>query len=355
MSKIMIIIYLVLITIFTTMSNAVVCNNLPNLQIKLIKDFNKNYQDYIDYSDCLLSLNKIDKNFTLSIKLINTMIKKYGEDSIHVQIAYLLLGRHYLFINRTQVADELLSFVEETKENERYEKKPHLNQVLLYLKGRVHEDNKAYEKAIQLYQKALILNKNIKDEYNLSKLKILNRLADTFIEFSKPNEALTYISQATQLELKLKQNRGKDATIDTIMIYAKLYENNKNYVKAASILYDEIETHLKDKDKDLYFPKMLELLTQYSWNTLRLQQYTPTIFSAKLSLDIQNKLNINNSPFAVANYFCMGFSEKYLKHNNKAKEYLKKSLNILTKIKMNNEEKNNYIKNINTLLLELDK
>jgi tetratricopeptide (TPR) repeat protein len=334
----------------TTCDNSVEFNSFDTK--KIIHNFNQDFQQYIDISDCLLVLNRIDKNFTLSINLIKTMINKYGEDSIYTKISYLLLARHYMAIQKFDIANEFLSLTVQSIENTKYEKEPYLNQILFYLEAGIYENKKEYEQAILRYKKALDLSQNVKDKNHLFEIEILNRLAGSYIKISKLNKALTYLDKASKIEVTLTKNIGRDEKIDTALLFAKLYEKNKDYLNATNILFGEIDIYMKNNN--IYFSKMVELLTQYSWDTIQLQQYIPTIFSAQLSLDIQKKLGMQNTSFEIANYFCLGFSEKELKHKNKAKKYLKKSLETLEKVRMDGIEKEIYYEKINILIADIN-
>lgn len=300
------------------------------------KDINQKIYNSIEYSDCLVTYNKIDKDFHFIISLINLGIEKYGIDSLYTNFCYLLLARHYLIIGKVEETNDLLLFIRENGENSMDKAEPQLLQNIYFLEGWIYEFKEEYEKATSSYKKALKLsNKDI-----ILTINILNRLANAYIELSRQNEALKYIDKAVQYRIKIQKEKVRDEKIDTIMIFAKIYEKRKDYQRAGEILYDGIKPYLQERD--IYFPKMIEMLTQYAWNLLRTDNYVASIFSSKLSLEIQKKINIKNSPFAVANFFCIGFSEHILKHYEKSKTAYQSALNILNYVHISKKKREQF-------------
>lgn len=320
---------------------------------RLIKNFNGDLMDVTEFSNTLLVYNMKKDSFKFCVQFINKMINEYGEDSIYTKIAYLFLASHYISYDQIEPAKELLSFVDETMENKAYEKASHLKQLLFYLKAGLYEKMGKYNDAYSFYKESLRLTNKVLDPKHLFEIQLLNAKSKIELELSLPNKALSTIQKVLSLEDKLGKNEGRDEKISTTINFAKIYEMQKDFLSAADILKNEMDIFLKNND--IYFPKMIELLTTYSLQTLRLKAYIPTIFSSKLSLDVHKKLSIKDSEYSILNYFYIGFSEKELGHYNKAKKNLESALSLLENIDDKSKDKLQYINQIKSLLKDIDR
>ncbi len=299
-----------------------------NKSINSLSDMQQyNIEKDIDYSNKLINDGERKKNFDFCVKTINKMISTFGEDSIYTKTSYLLLARHYISYYMTKPAKELLSFVQETKENMSYENYATLTYPLLFLKAELYSSMNQYEKSYDIYQKLLDFfkknNKSLDD-----KLTVLNRLTLVLAKMRNFHEAEKYGKMALGMHKIISKNKTNlDERVKTFRNYAKVYSEQDKYDYAIVTLEAAIKIY--SKTETLLTHEMIYLFMDHAVNFYAINNWDGAIYASKRSIDLQKNIKNKDNLITVMNLRIIGLAEQQKNKKTEANIYFRRALKIL--------------------------
>ena len=346
--KIIYFIFIASIILFAENNSSILLKNkIEYTKNPLLAKFNGDFTKIIDYNNKLFQHNNKKELFDFNIKLINTMVDKYGEDNEYVYISYLFLARYYILDSEYDIAKSLISFIEEIKENKKFENSEVIQYIIYMTKASYAEGVEDFNNSYSLYLKAYKLNKKLYKNNPEARLHVLNPLSRVALLLSKIIESEKYIKEAMSIE---KNDTNLDSlclSLDTFINYANIYKSIEDYKKTL-IIYKTAET-LYDGTKKIYnikddFPCIIEFYTEYANFLVTIGQYSEGIKISTKALSILKKLKIINAILEINNLSTIAYAQKESGQYKEAKKSYTKALKIMDTIK--NRQKIKYKKMI---------
>ena len=307
-------------------------------------DFDKIQQ----YEFLLLDYMLVDRNILFIQKTINKSIELYGLDSLETKVAYLTLAYAYIRINDLVSANNIYNLVDNTIENMSYEKKFSLKLKLLQIKASYEFLSAHPKESKKLNLSILNLVKKHLGESSIFYIRTLHILAKIELHLKSYDDAFKYIMLLHGINTKhsITLNLIEEGKIQITL--AHILSEQKKYVQAEMQLQSALKKFHSNEKRNQ--PITVKLLAAYSHSLLKTSHYKVAISNALYALEIQNKIKIKENIDSVYLFVYIGAGEEGLNHYNKAKEAYEKALQLLKRITLRPNTKNDLEDSIKQLI-----
>jgi len=334
--------FILLVALYHPIYGKNIDTNKSKIQHNLEKkqqDSNTKLIKMLEQSSLLVAQGEKEKDFNYILDFINNTINIYGEDSENTILGYLALTRHYIGFHKFKNADALFTFIEEIKENRKYENNPILKILILHLKSDIYMKNKKYKKAYSLLVKAIKISETLEIESGF-RMSLYNSYTQVLTALKRYKEAERIAKKTLGLYRKTTKNiYDKESLIKVFVNYGGIYEKENNYLLAHKTM--DIGLSILSHEEalgNLSIP-LLNFFLQYAMYSYATQNYEDTIFAAEMAIEIERKLKIKDKINQPYMWELTGMSYKKQKKYQKAKKSYEKAIKKLEESHLDDEKK----------------
>jgi len=285
---------------------------------------------------------------------LNQIINIYGEDSLEVKFLYLKLALAYMYVDKKNIASSLFEYVEQSKENTKYENNLLLIVKIFNTKAIYYSLTQEIDKSRNMYKKALYYQKKYKGKVSRNYVILLSLLALLESNNNNTKQAITYIDEIRDIFRKNTLNMENSARIEILMNMGRVYYGNKDFNKSKTIYFVALEVI---KSKNIIHPIAIELLSELVSSLIRSndeRDYIASKMACEIALDIQKNIQYKDN-LIIANIYLVEAQYDYIsKDYKKSKEHFEKALLIIKKLKLDKKQKEDFIYTIEKSLKELE-